>query len=712
MKLHIRSLRTKLMVLVSLALLVVLTYVGIGVWNSTSSLLQFRDVRMRTAVLQLMSNFLLVLEEEQSASMRRVTGIETSSNMAEVRKKVNDAIGAWASFQYPANLKRLLPPEVFTQAMNKLTELRALVDKNATREIVMTYFDELINSYLLMAPPLVDAAVGEHGRRLTSLIMLEQARVAANQLMTKLTETAGEDRPITIQKLETMLQYQSQVSSTLTSLALSVSPDGREKLKAIKDHEGWGQMHSAMRRITSYYYSGTFGVDGSKLHRSAMDFLVAFSGIMENEYEGLRHEMLIKERNSQLALIGTVIMMLFSVAIILIPGLLLVRGILGPVMTVTETLREISDGGGDLTKRIEVHGQDEIGQLAADFNSFTGTLASLVLEVKETSEKLGDLGQDLSSTISETSAAAVQIAANVNSVKNLTISQSAGATESAATTERIVEGLTTLRSSIDAQASSLGDSSSSIEQMVANIRAVTGNVERMGTEYGALVQAAGEGRSVLDRMTTEVRQIAERSERLQNANALIASIAAQTNLLAMNAAIEAAHAGDAGRGFAVVADEIRKLAENSSRQSKAIATDVREIRGAIDAVVSSSSTATNSFSGVIDKIDELNVLEEAIMAAMKEQSAGSTQILDALNLINEVTGQVTQGAAEMSEGSRMVLEEIQRLQDASVQIEQSMVEIAAGTQEVSEAANSATKVAADNKDAITILAERMGRFRT
>jgi methyl-accepting chemotaxis protein len=234
----------------------------------------------------------------------------------------------------------------------------------------------------------------------------------------------------------------------------------------------------------------------------------------------------------------------------------------------------------------------------------------------------------------------------------------------------------------------------------------------MGDEYLKLVGAADAGRGVLDKVVAEVRDISSRSDRLREANALIASIAAQTNLLAMNAAIEAAHAGDAGSGFAVVADEIRKLAENSARQSKAIAADVREISTAITGVVSSSGEASSSFTEVVDQIRRLHDLEEEIKLAMTEQSAGSAQVLDSLNLINEVTAEVRRSADEMVEGADAVQGEMERLLNASVEIERSMTEIASGASEVSSASTAAADLAVKNKDGIAAVTDRMARFKT
>ena len=165
-----------------------------------------------------------------------------------------------------------------------------------------------------------------------------------------------------------------------------------------------------------------------------------------------------------------------------------------------------------------------------------------------------------------------------------------------------------------------------------------------------------------------IKQIEAKSKMLSEANTVISSIASQTNLLAMNAAIEAAHAGEAGKGFAVVADEIRKLSENSSTQSKNIGMQLKEILNGISGVVHSSNQATDAFGIVMSKTDSTSNLVHEIELAMAEQSEGSKQIGDSLSYLNDATLQVRTGSNDVDNARQEIIGEVQELETSSASV--------------------------------------------
>jgi methyl-accepting chemotaxis protein len=189
------------------------------------------------------------------------------------------------------------------------------------------------------------------------------------------------------------------------------------------------------------------------------------------------------------------------------------------------------------------------------------------------------------------------------------------------------------------------------------------------------------------------------------------NIASQTNLLSMNAAIEAAHAGDAGRGFAVVADEIRKLAENSSKQSKIISSVLKKIKDSIDGITKSTNIVLDKFKAIDDRVRVVSDQESNIRNAMEEQGTGSQQILEAVSSLNELTRKVKQGSVEMLEGSKEVINESRNLEMVTQQISGGMNEMAAGADQINAAVTKVNDITHANKEHINTLVTAVSKFK-
>ena len=209
----------------------------------------------------------------------------------------------------------------------------------------------------------------------------------------------------------------------------------------------------------------------------------------------------------------------------------------------------------------------------------------------------------------------------------------------------------------------------------------------------------------------DIQEIARESEGLLEINAVMENIASQTNLLSMNAAIEAAHAGEAGKGFAVVADEIRKLAESSSEQSKTISSVLKKIKSSIDKITSSTENVLAKFEAIDRDIKTVSDQEENIRNAKEEQGHGSKQILEAIGNLNEITMQVKSGSIEMLEGSKEVIQESKNLERVTQEITGGMNEMASGADQINAAVNQVNELTGRNRESIDLLVKEVSRFK-
>ena len=384
-----------------------------------------------------------------------------------------------------------------------------------------------------------------------------------------------------------------------------------------------------------------------------------------------------------------------------------------PIVLVTDTLKDISEGEGDLTKKINVASKDEIGNLAKYFNETIGNIRALVGTIKYKVHALTNTGHELAINMQKTSTAVDNIAASFEEIKTLEAKQQKEAVEVDKALENIENSIDQQNKLIDEQTESVNTSSSAIEQMTANIHSVSQTLAENSKNVVALTEASEHGRSAVQAVAQEIQEIAKDSEGLLEINLVMNKIASQTNLLSMNAAIEAAHAGEVGKGFAVVADEIRKLAESSGEQSKTTATMLKKVKASIDNITKSSDEVLARFGAIDTEVKTVSQHEMNIRHAMEEQEAGGKQILDAIGRLKEITISVQKGSEDMSKSGKDLVKETDEFIKISNEAMSGMNEIVNGAMmEIKTAVTHVTEMSTENNKNFDDLKGETLKFKT
>ena len=421
------------------------------------------------------------------------------------------------------------------------------------------------------------------------------------------------------------------------------------------------------------------------------------------------HEFMGTVKSLRISMIGIGVIILVIALIIVY---FVARAMVKPVQTVVSALQNIAQGEGDLTVRLPIHGNDEVTDLSEYFNETITKIGASIQQVGENANTMEEIGNELASNMTETASAVNEISANIDGVKQQAMTQAASVTETAATVEEIVRTIKQLNTSIETQAASVAQSSSSVEEMVANIASIGQTLGKTDDVIKNLTTATGDGKATLVTSNTVTQKIAEESGSLMEASSVIQHIASQTNLLAMNAAIEAAHAGEAGKGFAVVADEIRKLAEESSTQGKTITATLKTLSSEIETLSASSKTVEEKFNAIFTLAEQVKEMSNQLTEAMREQENGSKEVLIAIKSINTVTVEVQAGSEEMLKGGEGVAEEMQKLDNLTRVITESMNEMASGAVQINNAVQEVSEITQKNKRSIEALASEVSKFKT
>ncbi|MDC7227772.1 MAG: methyl-accepting chemotaxis protein [Spirochaetales bacterium] len=324
-------------------------------------------------------------------------------------------------------------------------------------------------------------------------------------------------------------------------------------------------------------------------------------------------------------------------------------------------LENMTTGEKDLSKRIIISSVDEIAAISRYMNVFTDMIDShlsktvdLYNELDENQNLLNRTIEESSVQISSISGLLEQMNENISSVDNVV-------NDSVSTGKALVSNIEKAVEKISLQSGSISESSAAIEEMVASITEVSKRTDNVKSNTEKLSLSVENSGTVLTETINSITDVSQLSENLMSINSMISGIAAQTNLLAMNAAIEAAHAGDAGRGFSVVADEIRKLAEDTSAHTKSSSDSIKAITAQIKLSLDSARHTEEAFGNMMNEFEIIHDESILIAESMTEHDRTNRAVLTQLEQTRDLAAALNEIADELADQSRSLLKDFGKL---------------------------------------------------
>ena len=382
-----------------------------------------------------------------------------------------------------------------------------------------------------------------------------------------------------------------------------------------------------------------------------------------------------------------------------------------PISHIERVMARVAEG--DFTEEVALRSSvRELKRLSENFDEkLLVSMRKMIGQIKYVTDYSHETGEKISNQVEGTLVFTNQMTQQLVQMKGQIHGLDGQINEASSAVEQIQATISNVAKQIDQQSSAVSETSASIEEMNSSIQSVAKIAEEKQEATSTLLEITGEGGEKVRSTNEIIQNIGVSINDMMDMITIINKVAAQTNLLAMNAAIEAAHAGDAGRGFAVVAEEIRNLSSSTSDSAKKISNRLKEIVGRIQEATEMSEATGTAFQKIEEEVKEFVNAFQEIASSTAELSTGSEEMLNAVNSLQNVAQEIQDGSEEMRGGSQDINEALQSLKEFSGNTVGSLKDLEEKTTNVNYAQGNMTDLVIGNSDNAEKLAQEISRFK-